>query len=65
MKKRGIKWDIVELAIIVMVAARFVRAQAKILDIITKIAKDVTEKESAQSVRAQAGTKLLTLQIKV
>ena len=53
------------LAIRVMVAARFVRAQAKILDIITKIAKDVTEKESAQSVRAQAGTKLLTLQIKV
>jgi hypothetical protein len=64
MKKRGTEWEIVEVAM-VMVTARFVGAQAQTGHSFPVLAKDVTVKESAQSVVAQARTKLLTLQIKV
>ena len=49
----------------VMVTARFVGAQAQTGVFFPILAKDVTVKESAQSVVAQARTKLLTLQIKL
>ena len=64
MKKRGTEWEIVEVAM-VMVTARFVGAKAMTGHGLPVLAKDVTVKESAQSVVAQARTKLLTLQIKV
>ena len=54
MKKRGTEWEIVEVAM-VMVTARFVGAKA-MTGLAAVLAKDVTVKESAQSVVAQART---------
>jgi hypothetical protein len=56
MKKRGTQWENVEVAM-AMVTARFVEAQARTVRSFRAIAKDVTVKESAPSVMAQARTR--------
>ena len=54
--ERGRQWEVVEVAM-AMVIVKFVMAQAKMEHSSRMIAKDVTVKESAPSVMAQAKTR--------